>query len=218
MCERLLDLIDKNQAKIPVGQALKGRIDGQELSANLLYIRAEGSVDEPLAQKRNDFPIGTSTLAHVLIQDYVVERIAQNLGLATDVDVPPVAGSADDHRAPFGRHGVDGLHQGLDGIRVVAVVRDDRGAAIRKQVEATGCRVGVADERRESALHAIPVQSQCPGGAQGRHYVFHLKAQCASVSEWNIGQREARLYLAFCGDQIVPVAIDHALPTRTVRG
>jgi hypothetical protein len=76
----------------------------------------------------------------------VVEGGAQDAGLLADVLVAPVAGAADDHRAPLGRHVAHACHQGGDGVGVVAVVGDHGGAAVVEHVEAAGHALLVADE------------------------------------------------------------------------
>ncbi len=92
------------------------------------------------------FSFVAAALTGVLVQNDIVEGIAQDLGLALQVNVAAVARAADDDAAPARRHAIDRVDKRLDGIGVVAVVGDQCGPAVRKYVEAPRCRMGIIDE------------------------------------------------------------------------
>jgi hypothetical protein len=77
-------------------------------------------------QQGQHLAVFPAALAGVLVQDHVVEGIAQDGGLLADVLVAAVARAADDHRARLGRQRFDGGDQRAHGIGVVAVVGDRR--------------------------------------------------------------------------------------------
>ena len=85
---------------------------------------------QAFAQQGQHFAVGATALALVLVEDDLVEGIAEDLGLLADVLVAAVTGAADHHHAPLGRHGLDGAHQRQNGVGVVAVVGNQRGAAV----------------------------------------------------------------------------------------
>ena len=103
-------------------------------------------IDQPLAQQGQHFAICATALALVLIQDDLVEHIAQYLGLANDVDIAPVTRTADDHHPLLGRDALDGGHQRKHRIGIVPIVGDHAGAAVVEEVEAAGCGLRIVDE------------------------------------------------------------------------
>ena len=117
------------------------------------------------------------------------------------------------------RHAVDGLDQRLDGVRVVAVVGDQRGAAVVEHVEAAGRGVGVVDEAGQAARGSMSqAMPSAQAGGDGGHGVLDLEADGAVAGERDVGQRDAVLELALGGDDGVALDEDDALALGAVGG
>src|SRR3546814_5726281 len=92
---------------------------------NLLQLFGALRIDQTLTQQSQHFAILAAALTHVLIQNHFIECIAKYFRLAAYVDVAPIAGSADNHAASAGWHGVHCLDQRRDGIGIMAIVRSE---------------------------------------------------------------------------------------------
>ena len=77
MRQRLFDLIDEDQAEITCIEFFQRRVDGQEFAADLLDVPGAAGVFQPLPQEPEHFPVGASALALVLVQQHVVEGLAE---------------------------------------------------------------------------------------------------------------------------------------------
>jgi len=120
------------QTQLAGVQLVQGGINRQKFDEHRGLLLGTFGIDQALAQQRQHFAVAAATLALVFKQHHFIKGIAQDFGLLADVLVAPVAGTADHHGAAAGRHGFHRPHQGLDGIRVVAIVGNDRGAAVVK--------------------------------------------------------------------------------------
>ena len=83
-------LIDQHQAQVSGLQAREGRVDGDELAADLFYVAGARGPGQSLAQQGHDLAVGPAALGGILVQDHIVERCAQDHGLLADVLVTPV--------------------------------------------------------------------------------------------------------------------------------
>ena len=135
--------------------------------------------------------------------------------------VAPVASAADDDGAVavgFERHLVDGVDQCLDGIRVVAVVGDQRRASIVEEVEAAWRRCGIVNKAGETGVNDVPVKPERPAGAECSHRVLDLEADRAVGGDRYPRERDAVRKTALAGDDGVAVEIDDALAEGAMRG
>src|SRR5574344_2360977 len=191
---------------------------GQKFAVDFGAVAGARCAFQPLAQQGEHLAIGTATLAGVLVKDHVVESRAQDARLLDDVLVTPVARAADDHAALVCRHGIHRLHQGADGVRVVAVVGNDGGAPVVKQVEAPGRIRAVVVKAGQPTADGLPGNVGCPGSANGCHGVVHLKADAAIARQGNVGQCNALFEGALGGDDVAIGHVNHALALGAVRG
>src|SRR5690606_21638797 len=122
--QRLVDLVDEDQAQVAGLELVERGVDCEELAADLLHARRARRAGQALPQQREYFAVAAAALALVFVEDHLVERLAENLGLAPDVLVAPVAGAADDHEAAVCGHRFDGARERRDGVGIVAVVGD----------------------------------------------------------------------------------------------
>ena len=99
---RFLDLIDQDQAQVTRAQSLERQVDGNELAANLVDAPCSTGIGQSFAQQCNDFAIAAAALSRILVEDDIVEGVAQDLGLAAQVLVATVACPADDDRTSLG--------------------------------------------------------------------------------------------------------------------
>ena len=181
-------------------------------------MRRAAGVFQTFAQQRHHFAIGAPALGRVLVKNHVVKGRAQNHRLVADVAVAPVARAADDDAAPLRGHGVDGFDQRAHRVRVVAVVGNHGGARVVHHVKAPRRVVRVGDKAGQAALDGVPAQTGSPGGADGGHHVFDLKANAAAARDRNVGECNALYPRALGGHQHRAINVQRALALRPVRG
>src|SRR5574343_1066985 len=214
MGQGLLDLIDQDQAEIARMQALKCHVDGLEFTGDGVDALGAPGVGQAVEQQADDLAVGAAALAGILVENHIVEGVPEDLGLLPDVLVAPVAGAADDDRAADRRHVVDGLDQRLDGVRVVAVVGDQRGTLVIEDVEAAGGGHRVADEVGQRAFDDRPLVAERPAGGGGSHGVIDLEADGAVAGQRHVGQRNALFLAAFAEDDRVSLDVNDPLALR----
>jgi hypothetical protein len=185
---------------------------------DLFHVGGARGALQALAQQGQHLAVGPAALAGVLVEDHVVEGLAQDLGLLADVLVAAVARAGDDHRAALARHGFHRLHQGAHGVRVVAVVGDHGGAAVVHHVEAARRVVGVVDEAGQAGADGVPAQAGAPGGRHGGHRVLDLEADRAVAGQRDVGQGHGLAPVAFGGHDAALVHEDAALALGAVGG
>ena len=156
---------------------------------------------EALAHEAHDLAVGTAAGALVLVDVDVVEEVADDLGLAEDVLVAPVAGRGVDDLAAAMRHLLDGLAQGEQGRGVVAVVEDDGGALVGEHVEAAGNGGEIAREGLDAGADGLDREAERVPGGHRREQVLDLEADAAAVGQRQVGQaRHRALVLAGAQD------------------
>ena len=99
-------------------------------------------------------------------------------------------------------HRVDRAHQRLDRVGVVAIVGDQRGAAVVEHVEAARRGLRIADETPKPGADLAPLQAQRPGGRRRRHRVVDLEADRSAERQWHLVERHALLGAALDCDQM----------------
>jgi hypothetical protein len=134
----LFHLIHQDQTKVTRLKTVEGGIDGGELATDFADVVGAPRSGQPLAQEGEGFPRLAAAQAGILKEEDVVEGAADYFRLLPDVLVTPVTGHADDDAAPACGHGHHRLHQRLQGIGVVAVVGNDGGTAVVKDIETAG--------------------------------------------------------------------------------
>nr|GEU28368.1 hypothetical protein [Tanacetum cinerariifolium] len=218
MRQRILHLVDQDQAQVPFLQAAQSRVDGQEFAVDFLHVRRARRAVQARAQQRDHFAVHAAALARVFVQDHVVECAAEDFGLQRDVLVAAVAGARDHHAAALGRHGFHGLHQRQNGVRIVAVVGDHGRALVVEYIEPAGRVVGVVGKRAQAEADRVPADAHAPRGGDGRHHVIDLEADGAVAGDRHFRQGDASLVLAFGGDQVAIFHVHGAAALRQVRG
>src|SRR5256885_11072141 len=73
------------------GQPRQRMVDGVELTLDLGHVVGARCALQALLQQGQDFTVGAAALAGILVEDDVVEGLAQDLGLLGDVLVAAVA-------------------------------------------------------------------------------------------------------------------------------
>jgi hypothetical protein len=105
--QRFVDLIDKDQAEIAGLESFPAPCRWRGIRRGLPDFGSPLGVLEAELQQRQDFAVGAAALALVLIEDDLIEGVAEDLGLLADVFVAPVAGAADDDgAAAVGLYGI----------------------------------------------------------------------------------------------------------------
>jgi hypothetical protein len=134
---------------------------------------------EALAQQAEHLAVGAAALALVLVEDDVVEGVAEDLGLLADVLVAPVAGAADDHAAalrpasPRRRAPARGWRPGCGRSRRSAWRRGSLKTLKRPGAVSASLAKGPARRARR------PVEAERPGGGDRGHGVLDLEADGA---------------------------------------
>ena len=85
MRQRFFDLIDQNQAQVAWLERFERRVDGQELAVDLLDFLGALGVGQAQLQQRQHFAVGAAALALILIEQDLIEGVAENFGLLADV-------------------------------------------------------------------------------------------------------------------------------------
>src|SRR5690606_17813790 len=217
MRQRSLHLVYQHQAKIARRQARQRRVDSQELPAHLIDTARARRVREALPQQRQHFAVGASALALVFIEHHVVECGAQNLGLAAQVFVAPVACAAYYYAAPCGGQGIYRTYQCLDGVGVVAIVGNDGGALVVEYIEAARDGMGIADESGKATPDGVPFNTQRPGRGDGRHRIVDLKGDGAAAGQRDVAQIDADFFFSLRGHDGSRVAVHDPMALRAVR-
>src|SRR5262249_7606443 len=142
------------------------------------------AVGQPFAEDGHDLPrLAATDAVGVLVQNDAVESVAQQIGLADQVLVAPVAGRGVDRRALAGRELSQYFDEARQGRYVVAVIHDDGGPPDFQQVEAAGRLVEAAAERLQprADLFARHAEAPCRGGR--RQDVLDLEPDAAAVRQ-----------------------------------
>ena len=97
MRQRLLDLVDQDQAEIAGLQAGERRVNGDEFAVDGVDLPGAPGIAQTVAEQGDDFAVLAPALAGILVENHLVEGFAKDLGLLADIVVAAVAGAADDH-------------------------------------------------------------------------------------------------------------------------
>ena len=199
-------------------QTAQCRIDRNEFTINRINPFGPAGIDQTFAKQGDHFTIGAAALAGILIQNHLIKSIAEDFGLLADIVIAPVAGPADHHQATHRRHVLDAFDQRLDGIRIVAVVGNQRRTLVIEHIEATRGGLRVVDKAGQGLLSDLPVNTQRPGCCNSGHGIFDLEADRAITCQRNVGERDLMFLAAFATDDGIALDINNALALGAMRG
>ena len=161
-------------------------------------------------------PLFKTALAIVLIENHLIEGITEDFRLLAKIAIASVTRAADDDQPAVGGHAADGLDKGVDGIRIVSVIRDERGTAVVENVETAWRGLGIADKGGHATTTNVPRNSETPTCGHGDHCVFDLEPDATIVSDRNFVQGDLVAEFPFGGDNVAIFDENPAFPLGEV--
>jgi len=100
--QRLIHLVNQDQAQIAFLQTLHRAVNRQKLTMNFVDVRSALCAVQTLTQKLQHLAIHTPTLTGVLVQHHIVKRLTNQARLLANVFVSAVARATDHHAVRAG--------------------------------------------------------------------------------------------------------------------
>ena len=108
------------------------------------------------------------------------------------------------------------MHESPNGIGIVAIVGNECGATVTKEIETAWRGLHVADKRSQTGTDDLPIQTKRPTCPRSSHCIIDLECNSAILRDRNPTQRDPVFGIGLRSNNRIAIEIDDTLALRAV--